>query len=176
LSCPSFPYESLASEGGALNFGGDEFVKVPASGDFANSVGSASMWVLIEGSIDGTMIAQPSSGDDFSWLVGILPSGEVLFEGRSDFVTSAITVKLNEWTHVAVTWSTTRRRIFINRFSAEFEPDDLPVGTNMELLIGAAQPSGGESYMFEGAIDELRVYDRELEDADIQEIMALAGE
>ncbi len=78
---------------------------------------------------------------------------------------------LNEWTHVVVSWdgtvnSTNNVRIYINGVESAYQISDMGLGglesdAANNFTIGARSISGSERY-FDGAIDEVRVYNRVL--------------
>ncbi len=85
---------------------------------------------------------------------------------------STATVPLNAWTHVAIRFSPGSQRIFINGTaagSASFS--GTPRTNNLPFQVGQDQGLGGR--YFNGALDELRVYNRALSDA---EVLALTQE
>lgn len=79
------------------------------------------------------------------------------------------TVPLNEWTHVVVTWdgsigNANNVRIYINGTESAYQISDTGVGTlesdaANNFTIGARSLTGSQRY-FDGAIDEVRVYNR----------------
>lgn len=85
---------------------------------------------------------------------------------------SSATVPLFAWTHVAIRFSPGSQRIFINGTaagSASFS--GTPRTNNLPFQVGQDQGLGGR--YFNGALDELRVYNRALSDA---EVLALTQE
>lgn len=85
---------------------------------------------------------------------------------------SSATVPLNTWTHVAIRFSPGAQRIFINGVaagSASFS--GTPRTNNLPFQVG--QDQGELQRFFNGAMDELRVYNRALSDA---EVLAMSQE
>lgn len=83
------------------------------------------------------------------------------------------TIPHDVWSHLAVTYEAGARRIYVDGvLSAEVVGEPVLADTH-DLLIGADENAGAVTLPFDGAIDELRVWDRRLTDA---EIAALASE
>lgn len=124
------------------------------------------------------------SGDFTRFGIFVLNDGRVLFGGRSVFngetgnfvgvATDAGMVPLNQWSHVAGTWSSTQGlRVYINgQLAASL---NLMAGsfadTSSEFVaIGTDGPTAGTAAQFNGDIDELEVFTRVLSQTEIQSI------
>jgi len=97
-------------------------------------------------------------------------SGALVFQREGNDIQMASTVPIGQWTHVAVTFDGTTARGYVN--GARTIQAAFSFGTDREAPIqfGADTQGGGNS--FNGAMDEIRLYDVVLSDA---EIAALAG-
>ncbi|MBL0313930.1 MAG: putative Ig domain-containing protein [Holophagaceae bacterium] len=125
------------------------------------------------------------SGDYTRFGIFVRNDGSVLFGGRSLFngetgsfvgvATSAGVVPLNQWSHIAGTWSSTQGlSIYINgQLAASL---NLMVGafadTNSEFVaIGTDAPTAGTAAQFNGDVDEVEVFTRVLSQTEIQSIV-----
>jgi len=105
------------------------------------------------------------------WQIEIAQtSGALVFQREGNDIQIASSVPVGQWTHIAVTFDGTTARGYVDgarRAQAAFS-----FGTDREAPIqfGADTQGGGNS--FNGALDEIRLYDIVLSDA---EIAALAG-
>ncbi|SFE65977.1 Concanavalin A-like lectin/glucanases superfamily protein [Actinopolyspora alba] len=80
------------------------------------------------------------------------------------------TVATRQWTHVVGVHDETANelKLYVNGSLVSTRPYNGDVDTDGELAIGRAENDGVESQYWEGAIDEVRVYDRVLTDAEIR--------
>jgi hypothetical protein len=78
-------------------------------------------------------------------------------------------VPLNAWTHLACTFDGTTARLFVNGTEVASRPETTPITTSDEPV-----HIGGNFYgeWFPGRIDEVRIYNRALTEAEIQTDMA----
>ncbi len=84
-------------------------------------------------------------------------------------------VTLGEWTHVAGTYSNGEKKLYINGELAGESSAMMPPNTAQVLRIGSGATEGDGNYFFVGTIDDVRVYDNVLTDADIQASMLNQG-
>lgn len=114
---------------------------------------------------------------DENYELHLKPSGVVNWwwtttAGTVRELDSTLAVPLNAWTHVAIRFSPGAQRIFINGTpagSASFSGVPLSNGDPLQL----GQDQGVAGRYFNGALDELRIYNQALSDA---EILALSQE
>ena len=97
------------------------------------------------------------------------PSGGGTFGGVTDFVSGSNPSPLGVWTHVALTYDGSMMRLYVNgtqvatnAMTGSIEPGSSP------LWIGCNQPYGE---YFNGLIDDVRVYNRSLSQAEVQSDM-----
>jgi hypothetical protein len=97
------------------------------------------------------------------------PDGGGTFGGSVSDLGSPTDAPLNAWTHVATTYDGATLRLFVNgtQVSAQAVTGAVATTTN-PLWIGGNQPYGE---YFQGLIDDVRVYNRALTAADIQNDM-----
>ncbi len=92
------------------------------------------------------------------------PRGQVASEGTLKAATSPSTVSTGEWSHLAVTSNGLVLRVYVN---GELKAEAAAIGaaaTTVPLVIGKGQLTGT---WFDGRIDEVRLYDEVLNEAQI---------
>ena len=94
------------------------------------------------------------------------PSGGGTFNGTVAWVTGTTANPVNTWTHVALTYDGATMRLYVNGVQAASQAQTGAIETNSNpLRIGGNVPYGE---YFQGRIDEVRVYNRALSQAEIQ--------
>jgi hypothetical protein len=100
----------------------------------------------------------------------LLPSGGGTLGGATVFVSGTSASPVNAWTHVALTYDATTLRLYVNGVLAASQAYSGSVqSTSNPLWIGGNSPYGE---YFQGLIDEIRIYNRALSQAEIQTDMA----
>src|SRR4029077_20784752 len=156
--------------GGALAFNGNTLVQVPASASlnlttamtleaWVNPSVTPTWWwdVIYKG--DDNYFLMASSNADTPALGGTWPSGD-------DFTTAPSGLIPGVWTHLAGTYDGSVARLYVNGVQVS----TLPVSG---ALTSSSNPLqiGGDSFFgqfFNGLIDEVRVYNRALSQAEIR--------
>jgi hypothetical protein len=104
----------------------------------------------------------------------LLPSGGGTIGGGVNWVSGSTANPVNAWTHVALTYDGSMLRLYVNGVLASSSAQSGAIQTNSNALrIGGNVPYGE---FFQGLIDELRVYNRALSQAEIQADMGAAIE
>ncbi len=97
-------------------------------------------------------------------------SGLVLNCDAQGFSSNSNVITLNQWQHIAVTANGTHIRFYVNGISAGTNASSaLPNATALNLWIGDRSGSTG-SRSFNGAIDEVRIYNRALTENEIKNL------
>jgi len=78
---------------------------------------------------------------------------------------------LDEWTHLGITYADELKRFYINGFLAGEGTAVMDLNTDQPLRIGAGASEGPGDFFFLGLLDDLRIYNRALSQA---EAMSLA--
>jgi Concanavalin A-like lectin/glucanases superfamily len=163
--------------GQAFLFNGtDNYFIVPSSADFSvDTAVTYSAW--IKPARGGGMILQKSTfGEDkYFWLAGDERIHFYLYACMSGIdLPSAVTVPLDVWTHVAVTYDGAFARIYINgnpsglrETLASCNVND----SNGNLVIG--RNSNAASNYFQGPMDDVRIYQRTLTATEIDQLYRL---
>jgi hypothetical protein len=165
--------------GGALSFDGvDDVVAVADAVDLDLASGmTLEAWVkpTALGSTWRTVVIKEQASDLvyalYAHTDAALPSGHV-FVGADTFVRGTTSLLLGEWTHLAVTYDGAALTLYVNGVQAATQA----VSGAMPASAGDLKIGGTAIWpeWFEGAIDDVRVYDRALTAADIQADMARA--
>lgn len=183
---PTIAAQNPSVVGGFCNagrFDGNAVVEVPASTLFGytNKL-SASAWIYLT--------AYPSSGlysvlsNDVNYEFHIDSNGKLYWWWNASTLTSSASIPLNQWTHVAITFSSAtgagRQRIYINGVQ----------DTNTNNWTGTLQQNSCQFYIggdiatgsgcalipkrnFRGNIDEVKLYNYELSASEVQADMTL---
>ena len=167
----------------AASFDGRGVVQVADSPlfDYTTQL-SASAWVY--------PTAYPTSelysilSNDVNYEFHLNTSGKLYWWWNSSTLTSAASVPLNQWTHIAITFSSAggagRQRIYINgvadtntnNWTGTLAPNNCPFYIGGDIATGAACALiPGRN--FRGMIDEVKLYNYELGAAEVQADMAL---
>lgn len=81
-------------------------------------------------------------------------------------------VNLDKWDHLAGTYADGNHKFYVNGEFIGEENFDISINPNEEFLIGAgANETANHNYRFVGKIDEVRLYDRVLDEDEIADVM-----
>jgi len=171
----------------AGSFDGKAVVETPYSSffQFTNKL-SASAWIYPKG-----LSYTPSGGDlssilsnDTNYEFHLDSTGHLYWWWNYSTLTSAKTIPLNQWTHVAITMDSStgaaRERIYINgvadtntnNWSGTLLANACPFYIGGDITTGASCALiPGRN--FQGMIDEVKIYDYELSAAEVQADMTL---
>jgi hypothetical protein len=174
--------DRLGNTSGALRFDGNaDLVGIPSASINNLTSGTIAAWIKLNDNTDETITAKQRDSVN-SWAlftVGYIPHttggvpGKLYFHPRNNVPTgvasSASIIPTGVWRHVAVTFSSTSVRIYINGALDSSKSGDYSVGSNLTTTntIGGwiAQPN--PPHWFNGMIDDVRIYNRALTDAEI---------
>lgn len=172
-------WNTQGKHGSALSFNGtNSLVTIPASASlnvssamtleaWINPAVSQSGWrTIMQREVNAWFLnASNSSGP-------LRPAGGGTFGGGIDYVLGPTASPVNAWTHIALTYDGSTLRLYMNGTQVSSKPMSGAIQTNSSpLRIGGNSPYGE---YFNGRIDEVRVYNRALSQAEIQTDMATA--
>ncbi len=158
--------------GNALSFNGtNSVVRVPSSASLNVTTGmTLSAWIRPTAAQGGwrTILQRQTDAYFLSASNGdpLHPAGGGTFGGNIEFVGGPTANPLNTWTHVALSYDLATLRLFVNGTQVATHAATGSVQTNTNpLWMGGNTPYGE---YFQGLIDEARVYNRALNQAEIQ--------
>lgn len=165
--------------GGALVFdqAGDE-VNIPFHADLNQESFTICAWANVEvGSANHRAVVSnrdepPTSG----FIIYATPEHTWQFwtgDGATPWVSvQGPAVNLGEWDHVAETFADGTQKFYVNGELAGETASKPNLNTKQEFLIGAgANERANHEYLFKGIIDEVRLYDRVLDEDEIAAVM-----
>lgn len=162
--------------------GSDDYVSVPNLSDTLNSTATLAFWVRTtqSGSSTGyqspgiTGVEEAGGTDDifWGWIDG---SGRIGISVANDFdAEQKSTTAINDgtWHHVALTRDANggETRVYVD--GTLESTGSTPTGTigNAFESIGRIEDTGGSHEYFRGDIDEVRIYDRVLDESEVQTV------
>lgn len=178
-STPTCPTVVEGVHGNALQFDGAmSMIDVAGTSDLQTPAGfTVATWLRIDAKPPGTQCAvgkvQGTSDNTWQFCVWDTLAMNVHYSGTGSILPGR-TITAGEWHHVAARWDTTTMTLFI---------DGLPVGStdavlefdSGPLVIGGDRNTGLANSLFDGAIDDVRVYGRVLSEQEILDLFAAAG-
>ncbi|MFT3863371.1 MAG: LamG domain-containing protein [Solirubrobacterales bacterium] len=163
--------------GGGMEFDASEHDRlvVPSSPELDLSEEfTLEAWVRPQGENYWAPIVAKETGredDELAWWLyegdweSNVPSGGTESEpGHESDAQSEVALPQDAWSHVALTWDGSRLRLYVDGELIDSKAGVPPEVTEGDLVIG-----GGSEYegWFDGRIDELRIYDRALDGAEV---------
>ncbi len=146
-----------------------------ASLDLAGAM-TLEAWVRPSSTNDGwrTVVLKEQPGDLvyglYAAATGFRPSAHVHVGGNDERVQGTAALPANTWSHLATTYDGSALRLYVNGSLA----GTLPANGSMSTSNGPLRIGGNAIWdeWFDGAIDEVRIYNRALTGAEIQDDMA----
>ena len=159
--------------GGALSFNGiNNLVLIPNSASLNVSAAmTLQAWVFPSATQSGWRTILQREVDAYSLNASndagpLFPAGGGIFGGSGTWISGTSASPVNAWTHVALTYDGATLKLYVNGVQAASQARTGAVQTNTNpLRIGGNIPYGE---FFQGLIDEVRVYNRALTQAEIQ--------
>ena len=159
--------------------GSDDYISIPnhSSLQFTSAI-TVAAWVRADSwgtSYDVDVILRKGEGNPNNWQFAIAEGRVALFLDDSDSngIRGNTTLNTGQWYHVAATWDGSEVRIYVDAVL-----DNTPasytstIGTDTRPVYLGGR-SGTD--LLDGALDDVRVYDRALTAADIQALYDLAS-
>jgi hypothetical protein len=97
-------------------------------------------------------------------------TGNLTFKQSDDPGIGASAPPIGQWMHVAATFDGTTARLYLNGIQSSSAAFSLGSGAAAQVVFGACEKNGGNP--FNGALDDVRLYDEALSDEQIQAVMA----
>jgi hypothetical protein len=170
--------------GKALQLNGiNEYVLVPATDDLSLQVLTLSAWVQAANFAQDGFIYEKTVGGQINSHYSLYFQGNDQMNFRlvsggnlnDTIIPAAVNFNANEWNHIAATYDGTVKSLYVNGDLVTAMPSliTLPAAGSGVSTIGAL--GTGSDYFFNGKIDDLRIYDRAIAEADIHKLMKTAG-
>ncbi|MEN6425574.1 MAG: LamG-like jellyroll fold domain-containing protein [Phycisphaerales bacterium] len=163
--------------GGALSFDGiDDRVNC---GTFNPSAATGKLSICLWAKWNGQpqyfqgLIAKRNVGGpaDVMWSLEIeMNTGKLgFFHATSGWIGGGPVLPIGQWTHVGVACDGTTATMYIDGEPTGSGPFSLPSATQATVVFGASTPEGYNA--FKGALDDIRLYDQPLSEAQIETVM-----
>ncbi len=172
-------YSSSGKDGAAAEFdGSNDFISISNENNFDSLTGgesTISFWMK-QNDVSQTErgILQKRDANNYNKFFCQVSSllGCGLWSTDSNAVWVTTSINNNEWTHIVITTSVSNKKISLYKNGAyvsnNTNPSLISTNNNQPLRIGYAMDAAND--YFKGSIDELRVYNRVLSDAEIGEL------
>lgn len=171
--CAACPELVPAVHGGGYRFTAarHQIITVPDDPDF-RGVYTISAWIRPEPT--GTQLALLSkpfgSGTGNSWQLEVLDDDHVSLSGGDPHtLASPDPIERGKWHHVAGSWDGHEKELFIDGDKV-IEVDATLEYDGHAIYLGGDQNRGEEVLYWDGVLDDLRVYDRELSSSEIADL------
>ncbi|MHC4117739.1 MAG: LamG-like jellyroll fold domain-containing protein [Planctomycetota bacterium] len=182
------PQWSTGQIGGALQTSAGNYVVIPGyTGILGPSPRTTTAWIKTTDA-DGVIIGWGLLSPGTKWIMRVNQvggGGQLRCEVDSGYHYGTTSVNDDEWHHVAVVLeddgspNITEVKLFVDgvRDADNADMADEPIDTieDMNVTIGQ-NPHNLNSRAYDGLLDEIRVYDRALTEAEIQAVMNEAGQ
>lgn len=178
------PAPGVGIRGGAFVFdGGGEPLQVIDDGSFNLPQGTIATWLRVDGPpttddyADAFEKASNNAGDS-SYEGVITENPDLTFAVGGDSLdcepyATTTWPALGAWHHIAMVWDSTTVTLYVDGTVADSEPFELGYSSNA-LILGANFDSAGVGLagFLVGALDDFRVYSRQLTAAELQPLAA----
>ncbi len=155
--------------GNAMTFGG-RYVDVPHSSSISLGSGTTytiESWIRVTDNVNNTIVDK----GDYNFLFQTHSNGNQglgLYNQSFGWIYSAGVVPVNQWVHVAVTYDNRTVKFYQNGvLQGTYTASTNSTGDNGPLNIGRQQPSYCSCNIFDGSMDELRLWNVAKSQADI---------
>jgi hypothetical protein len=177
-TCRSCPSPVAGKIGGGYRFAAadKQLLIVPDHPDFRGDYTIAA-WIYASATTDQIAIMSKAfgTGTGNSWQLEVLDDDHVSLSGGSPHsLRSPGIVPPGEWHHVAGTWNGNEKELYIDgeeviELDADVSYDD------HAIYLGGDQNNGAEALHWDGMLDDLRVYNRDLSASEIEDLFELGG-
>jgi len=169
--------DRFGNSGSAFEFNGtDSFISINNSASLMSPTNELTMvawvnaynWSLV-GSTDFSPVLMKSdlTGNAFQYRMSISDVGfSIAINNWNNSFTSEADISFNQWHMIAITYKDDQVKGYFNGLLVDEGPIDGPIMMNtLPLEIGRDIP--GATEVFNGKIDDVRIYNRELNDLEI---------
>jgi len=155
---------------GILFDGVDDRVYCLTGNPVASTTGSMGAWVypMRSSPTAGEMMLMGSRQDDRIYMYRDATTGNLTVNfGSSGAKDSGVVVRVNEWSHVLVTWNVDTYYLYLNGVQVDTDTYAGLTGITDNFTVGSHSDSGSS---YKGIIDEVRVYNRALSAAEVLQL------
>ena len=162
--------------GGGLEFDADDEVSIPFHADLNQETFTISAWanVASDGAEHRAVVSSRDVGPQSGYIFYATPNNnkwEFWTGGGAWNKVTGPDVRLGEWDHIAGIYTNRTQKFYVNGELVGERDSTLTLNQTHELLIGAGANERAHEYFFKGLIDEVRIYDRELNANEIVSVM-----
>ena len=165
---------------GALKFDGGDRINVPAF-DISGSEITIALWVKITSlagvANESRFVSKATgvSGNDHYWMLGNFLDGTALrfrlktsMGNTMDLVSAQGVLQTDAWQHVAATYDGSMMRVFVNgaEKASQAHSGEITAGPAVAVGLGN-QPAGAGDRGVVGSLDDIRIYDKALDFAEM---------
>ena len=172
------PQWTAGKLGSAIEFDGlDDEVNVPYSADLnPEDAFTVTAWARADSQRNGYGAVISSRHEDSNGQRGFIVYASpnnmgLFFIGQGDagwMVVLGRTIRLDQWVHLAAVYSDGIQRFYVDGVCVAENDSVLSINPHQDLLIGAgANEREPHEYFFQGAIDEVRIYNSALSEKEV---------
>lgn len=177
------PTQVTGRVGSAAQFSGAQCARVPHDpGLLTPDAYTVAAWVYLDQDRDQVAFAKPfGAADRDAWgLVAWATNSPLGNTGTCmESMNAALTghdnvcgpqAPLDAWFHVALRWTGSAKALFMNGVKVGERAATASAIDDHDVVIGCDENSGSPAFTLTGRVDELRIYDRALADAEIDSL------
>ncbi len=171
------PSSTTGQVGGALNFGGTSYVQVnnTSSISMGTNAHTATAWIKLNsyGTYRPVIAKRSGATVDFNYHIdNNTGDGKMASYNGTNYVGSTNAVPLGTWHHVAWVYSSGVVSFYLDGAANGTSSQVSGSANSANLYIGT--DNGTVQYYFDGAIDDLRIYNRALSETEVKNIYQAA--
>jgi hypothetical protein len=176
------PVWSTGRTGGALTFdGANDYVEISGYKGVAGTTSrTCSAWIKTSGSTSNMVIMDWGTAvSGQKWLFGIFTTGQLALYTWTPYIQTNISITDNQWHHVAAvltndgTPDVNEIKLYVDGLlQATTVSSAQAINTiwAANVLLGACDNAGAKGFYFNGLMDEVRIYNRALNEQEIASI------
>lgn len=179
-TCPAV---TTGKHGGAFLFDGDnDCIVVPDMGQFGQARLTLSLWMRQDAADACSPVAKPVdlNATANTWQIETTDDNRISFttshaqDSNERVTTPASTITIGQWHHVAATYDGTTKQIYVDgALISSGNASGALTYNNDSVRIGCDENNGSPALRFNGALDEIQLYNRALSLAEIQMLAAM---
>lgn len=176
-TCTTCPTATTGVRGGGYHFDGTQGFAI---GDLLDANYTVLVWARFEADAPDSdhgrpLVSKPIAGTELDAFNLLAISTVIAFESSAgtatDYLPDSIPVVLDTWHAYAASWDGAMKRLYRDGVLIGFESATIAASPE-SVYVGEDVDFGTATFFLIGALDELRIYDRALTDAEIQLLSA----